>query len=60
VEKECELIDELNSKLKTKYFPAYANATYYVRFVLSNGEEATVGPFNVNVNADNKVLRNGS
>jgi hypothetical protein len=60
VEKECELIDELNSKLKTKYFPAYANATYYVRFVLSNGEEATVGPFNVNVNADNKILSHKS
>jgi hypothetical protein len=60
VERECELIDELNDKLKTKYFPAYANATYYVRFVLSNGEEATVGPFNVNVNADNKVLSHTS
>jgi len=60
VEKECEFIDELNSKLKTKDFPAYANATYYVRFVLSNGEEATVGPFNVTVNADNKIISNSS
>lgn len=60
VNSECELIDESNTDLKQKYFPANSNTTYHVRFVLSNGEEATVGPFTVTVNNDNKVLTHNS
>lgn len=60
VNSECELIDDYNSNLKEKYFPAYSNTTYTVRFVLSNGEEAVVGPFAVTVNNDNKVLNHNS
>lgn len=55
-EVECELVDDFNSNNKQKYFPAYANATYNIRFELSNGEKHTVGPFNVNVNSDSKTL----
>ncbi|MFN7013261.1 MAG: hypothetical protein ACK4ON_03210 [Bacteroidia bacterium] len=52
--KECEM--PKNSDAPGVCIPGYKSGNVKVRFVLNNGEEATVGPFSFTINSDNKVL----
>lgn len=52
----CEMFLESQNSLPELVIPAYANTTINVKFVLKTGEQHIVGPFNVTVENDNKVL----
>jgi len=53
--KECEM--PKNSDAPWICIPGYKSGNVKVKFVLSNGEEAIVGPLSFTVNSDNKVLK---
>lgn len=52
----CKMIYDPQSSPVDVVIPAYANTTINVKFVLKSGEEQLVGPFNVTVQNDNKLL----
>lgn len=52
--KECEI--PKNSDVPYICIPGYKSGNVKVRFVLTNGEETTLGPYSFTVNSDNKVL----
>lgn len=54
--RNCKMYLDPQSSLPDLVIPAYANTTINVKFVLKTGEEQLVGPFNVTVQNDNKVL----
>lgn len=56
VEKSCELILTANNSIPQFELPAYQSMTINVRFVLKSGAEQLVGPFNVTVQNDNKII----
>lgn len=54
--RNCTMHIDPQSSLPDLVIPAYANTTINVKFVLKSGEEQLVGPFNVTVQNDNKLL----
>lgn len=54
--RSCNMIYDPQSNLPELVIPAYANTTINVKFVLKTGEEQLVGPFNITVENDNKLL----
>lgn len=54
--RSCNMIYDPQGNLPELVIPAHANTTINVKFVLKTGEEQIVGPFNVTVENDNKLL----
>lgn len=56
VTRTCKMIYDPQSSPVDLVIPAYANTTINVKFILKTGEEQVVGPFNVTVQDDSKLL----